>query len=241
MKLLREQIATYRQALKDGGGDAPSEQQIESAVESTILYKSRVSSISSDGSDVFLATGAVKGYGYDVWRLDADLAHAEKIVTGLRGCCGQMDVRASGDGVFVAENSRHRVCQFDREGNRIRNWGRRDTRGVQGFGSCCNPMNVAFGPDGSVYTAESTTGRIKKYQPDGTLVALVGSVELVPGCKNVSIDVSQDGSKVYMLDMTRHHIVVMEAVDPPTEEQAEGDNAAESAPSTAEVTTKDVP
>ena len=75
-------------------------------------------------------------------------------------------------------------------------------------------MNVAFGPDGVVYTAEDNTGRIKRYSPDGKLLGLVGSVELVPGCKNCSIAVSSDGSRVYMLDITRGHIVRMERYKP---------------------------
>jgi hypothetical protein len=42
-------------------------------------------------------------------------------------------------------------------------------------------------------------------------LGLVGSVDIVPGCKNVAIAVSQDGGRVYMLDITRSHIVVMSA------------------------------
>ena len=38
---------------------------------------------------------------------------------------------------------------------------------------------------------------------------LVGQVELVPGCKKVAISVSPKGDQVYMLDITRGHIVVM--------------------------------
>ena len=72
-------------------------------------------------------------------------------------------------------------------------------------------MNVAFGPDGTVYTAESNSGRIKRYSSDGELMDHIGSVELVPGCKKVSIAVSSDHQRVYMLDITRNHIIVMEA------------------------------
>jgi hypothetical protein len=71
-------------------------------------------------------------------------------------------------------------------------------------------MNVAFGPQGSVYTAESTSGRIKRYSTGGELIELVGTVDLVPGCKKVAIAVGPGGDRVYMLDQTRHHIVVME-------------------------------
>jgi sugar lactone lactonase YvrE len=72
-------------------------------------------------------------------------------------------------------------------------------------------MNVAFGPEHTVYTAEDDTGRIKRYSEDGKLLGLVGSVEMKPGCKNCSISVSKDGSRVYMLDITRNFIVRMDA------------------------------
>ena len=124
-----------------------------------------------------------------------------------------MDVQACQQGIYVAENSRHRVARFDPAGELIGSWGERARKGLTGFQGCCNPMNVAFGPDGQVYTAESSTGRIKRYSPDGELLSIVGKVDLVPGCKKVSIAVSGDGSRVYMLDITRHHIVLMESVD----------------------------
>jgi hypothetical protein len=60
-------------------------------------------------TDVFLASGVLKGYGYAIWRTSHDFEGAEQIVSGLSGCCGQMDIRCCENGVFVAENSRKRV------------------------------------------------------------------------------------------------------------------------------------
>ena len=71
-------------------------------------------------------------------------------------------------------------------------------------------MNVCFNGAGEVFTAESGTGRIKRFTADGEFVSYVGDVELVPGCKNVSIAVAPDTSRIYMLDLTRNHIVRME-------------------------------
>lgn len=191
-----------------------SDAEINELVEQSIQYKKQASSISATEDEVFLTTHAAVGYGFDVWKMDADFAGGETIITGLSGCCGQMDVKASADGLFVAENSKHRVCRYDRDGKLICNWGHGARTGIEGFGSCCNPMNVAFGPEGAVYTAEDNTGRIKRYSPEGKLLGLVGSVDLVPGCKNCSIAVSSDGSRVYMLDITRGHIVRMEPYKP---------------------------
>ena len=139
--------------------------------------------------------------------MDDQFENPATIVSGLSGCCGQMDVKCCKDGLFVAENSKHRVCRYDREGKSLGTFGFSAHTGIDGFGSCCNPMNVAFGPSDVVYTAEDDTGRIKRYSVEGKLLGLVGSVDLKPGCKNCSISVSKDGDRVYMLDITRNCIV----------------------------------
>jgi len=190
--------------------NGPTEAQIKTQVESMIRSKMRVSSISSSGDHVFVTTRGVTGYGFDVWKMNLDFAKADVVVTGLSGCCGQMDVQCCKDGLFVAENSRDRVVHYDIEGKEITKWGKSDRSGINGFTSCCNPMNVCFDKDGYIYTAESGSGRIKRFDATGKLISYVGDVDLVPGCKNVSIAVSPVSDKIYMLDLTRNHIKVME-------------------------------
>ena len=196
----------------------PSEAEIKQQIDSMVRSKMRVSSISSDGDRLFVTTRGIEGYGYDVWKMNLDFGDAEVIVTGLAGCCGQMDVQCCPSGLFVAENSRDRVVHYDIDGTEITHWGKSDRTGVDGFSSCCNPMNVCFDKEGYVYTAESGSGRIKQFDSTGKLVSYVGDVDLVPGCKNVSIAVSPVSDKIYMLDLTRNHIKVME---PKTDEQSE--------------------
>jgi sugar lactone lactonase YvrE len=208
---LKDQAKMFADYVAQNGGDQITEEKLEEMVEATIKSKCAVASISTDGAAIYLATGAERGYGFDVWRVGLDLEGGERVLKGLRGCCGQMDVQAREDGIYVAENARHRVSHYDRDGNSVKHWGKASPEDVAEFGDCCNPMNVAFGADGSVYTAESNSGRIKKYSVDGELQALIGNVDLVPGCKKVSIAVSQDGAQVYMLDVTRGHILVMQA------------------------------
>ncbi len=201
-----------------------TEEQIDAQVKASLAQTMKVSSISATDNEVYLATRQAVGYGFQIWKTDNQLENAKSIVSELRGCCGQMDVKANANGVYVAENSRHRVCRYDSEGTLVTAWGEGARSGLEGFGSCCNPMNVAFGPDDVVYTAEDNTGRIKRYSPEGKLLGLVGNVDLVPGCKNCSIAVNHDGTQVYMLDITRNHIVRMD--EKPASESApaaEGD------------------
>lgn len=173
------------------------------------LRRRAITGIAVTGSDVFVACPAVKGYGYDIWRTDLDFGGAKRIVTGLRGCCGQMDIQAHDGELFVAENARGQVVRYDRDGNQLAAWGKKDRSDPKCFGSCCNPMNIRFGPGGEVYTSEASVGCVKRFTADGEFVGLVGSVELIPGCKHVAIGVSNDGGRVYVLDITRSHIAVL--------------------------------
>jgi hypothetical protein len=222
----------YAEVMKSQPSGELTDEQIDQQVKASIVFKQKASSISATGDDVFLATRAATGYGFVVWRMDDEFSGGEPIVKDLRGCCGQMDVKGNKDGIYIAENSRHRVLHCDRDGKEVGSWGFGSRTGIEGFGSCCNPMNVAFGPADAVYTAEDDTGRIKRYSADGKLLGLVGAVDLRPGCKNVSIAVSKDGSRVYMLDITRNHLVRMDAR--PAEEVAADIKAMKDAPPAAE-------
>ncbi|MCH9653923.1 MAG: hypothetical protein K0U89_08655 [Planctomycetes bacterium] len=202
-------MAHYKKMEKKTKQKKPTEKEIDAQVEAMSKRKLKVSSLSANEKEIFIACSAATGYGYEVWRTDKNFDNGKIIVKGLRGCCGQMDVQCNQQGIFVAENSRHRVNHYDRDGKLIKYWGKRDRNGVEGFGSCCNPMNVAVGRKGEVYTAESNLGYIKRYSAEGKYLGFIGKVKLVPGCKNVSIMVSPDGSRVYMMDLTRNHIIVM--------------------------------
>ena len=174
-----------------------------------MLAKAAVTGIAVSQQDVFVATPSPKGFGYCVWRLDHDLKNPQRIVDRLVGCCGQMDIQTHNGDLYVAENSRKRVLRFDREGKQLAVWGKAERGGEEGFGSCCNPMNIRFGPAGEVYTSEASVGRIKRYSIDGQFLGIVGTAEIVPGCKHVPIAISPDGQRVYMLDINRSHIVVL--------------------------------
>lgn len=189
----------------------PDAQEEARQVQQLVAAQMKMVSISASKNDVFLACSSTTGHGFDVWRTSHDLDDGRKIGESLRGCCGQMDVQANDNGVYVAENTRHRVRCFSRDGAELLEFGTRARDGEAGFEGCCNPMNVNFGPKQTVYTAEAGSGRVMRFSPEGKFLEVVGAVELVPGCKKVSIAVSPDGGRVYMLDITRGHIVVMES------------------------------
>ena len=170
--------------------------------------RERAAGIATTRRDLFVALR--KGFGFSIYRFDHNLEQPKEIVEHLRGCCGQMDVAAKDGLVYVAENARHEVVCLDREGKELRAWGKYDRHNVEGFGSCCNPMNLFFGPGGALYTSEAELGRVKRYTPDGKFLGLVGEVKIGAGCVNVSIAVRKDGSRVYVLDRESNLIRVLQ-------------------------------
>jgi hypothetical protein len=169
-----------------------------------------INSVAISKRDVFIVCGETTGYGYSVWRMDRDFQNAKQVMSGLRGCCGQMDVQSQGDDLVVAENCQHAFARYDRDGKKLGQWGQ-ITRGddVKCFGGCCNPMNVRCGPNGDVFTAESE-GLIKRFSPKGDFVALVGKRPLSGGCKNVAVAASADGKFVYFCDQPGSQIIILE-------------------------------
>ena len=225
--------ATGSRGTAAGRGPATVAEPPAPSIEQLVAAQARIASISASSTDVFFACSSSTGTGFDVWRTDLDFEQGQRIGNSLRGCCGQMDVQANDNGVYVAENTKHRVSCYSREGKSVLDFGSRERGSDAGFEGCCNPMNVAFGPGKSVYTAEAGSGRVKRFAADGTFMELVGAVELVPGCKKVSIAVSPQGDRVYMLDITRGHIVVMSSNEQPS-------NATASSPRTDSLTSLDV-
>jgi len=214
-KNLKTTIAATTGNRGNASGQGPAAEPEPPSIDQLVAVQARIASISASTKDVFFACSSSTGTGFDVWRTDLDFEQGRKVGESLRGCCGQMDVQANDNGVYVAENTKHRVSCYTRDGKSVLDFGSRERGSDAGFDGCCNPMNVAFGPGRSVYTAEAGSGRVKRFSADGTFMELVGAVELVPGCKKVSIAVSPKGDRVYMLDITRGHIVVMASSEMP--------------------------
>lgn len=188
-----------------------TEEEVDAYLErlraSLALY-SEITGVAVTDKDVFVARRGASGY--DIVRMDHSLDNPVTIAKGFRGCCGQMDIQPDIDGgVVVAENARFNVVRLDRDGKELSRWGKGDRTGLLGFGSCCNPMNARIDADGNIYTSESNVGRVKKYTPDGQCLGHVGSAVIQGGCKHVAIDFSNDGSRLYVLDITYSEIAVL--------------------------------
>lgn len=139
LEQFKQMQSAYKQML-----DTQKKKSLEDVEREIAARLQRIHGIAASDKAVYVATAMAKGYGYAVWRMDRDFGNAKEIITGLSGCCGQINIQARGGELFVAENSRHRVVRYDREGKKLAAWGKRDRDGAAGgFGGCCNPRTSA--------------------------------------------------------------------------------------------------
>ncbi|MFO1020478.1 MAG: hypothetical protein U0903_07250 [Planctomycetales bacterium] len=187
-----------------------ADQKVEDVLNSQLKRLKRINAISVSPKDVFLVCGDSKGYGYAVWRTDHQFQNPTRIMNGLSGCCGQMDVQTAGEDILVAENTQHKFGRYTRDGKLVGKWGKRSrTSTPECFGGCCNPMNIRSGSNGDIFTAESE-GIIKRFSAKGDFLGVVGQCSLSGGCKNVAVAVSPDSKTVYFCDTPGSQIIVLE-------------------------------
>ncbi|MCK4342817.1 MAG: NHL repeat-containing protein [Phycisphaerae bacterium] len=124
-----------------------------------------------------------------------------------------LDFAVDRDGVIHACNpGQHRVQRFTLDGKRVSQFGHFDGRDPAGFTGCCNPTNIALTPDGHVVTVEKAKPRVKIYNKDGELLAVVAEGDFDPGCKNMDVAVDSRG-RIYVVDTVRLRIIVYEPVE----------------------------
>ncbi len=158
-------------------------------------------------------------HGYDVWRLDHQLDGAKKVLQNGSGCCGQYDIQTDGQHLVVADNCNFSVAYYDADGQPVKKFGRQSSTDADGFGSCCNPMNVCCEGD-EVLTAESSIGHIKRFSADGKLLAYIGTAPIGGGCKHVAVAHDRVSDRYFMFNQDRKCISVLV---PKAEAAAESD------------------
>ena len=166
----------------------------------------RITALAVTERDVFVC---VTGNGYEVWRSDHDFKEPTKVLDRLSGCCGQMDIQASGDQLLVAANTKFQVAIHDRDGTPVSSFGKRDREAVDGFGSCCNPMNIRCCSNGDVLCAESSIGNIKRFNAAGELVGYIGKAKIGIGCKHVAVAHDDVRDRYYMMNVDKGNILVL--------------------------------
>ncbi|MFY7878078.1 MAG: hypothetical protein ACOVQM_21655, partial [Pirellula sp.] len=102
---------------------------------------------------------------------------------------------------------------YDRDGKAVSHFGERATNKPEGFGSCCNPMNVRCCENGDVLTAESSIGHIKRFSSKGEFLGFVGTAPIGGGCKHVAIAHDTVSDRYFMFNQDRSCISVLVPID----------------------------
>jgi sugar lactone lactonase YvrE len=152
------------------------------------------------GDDIFVCASGASGFA--IIRFGLDLKEPLRIVSGLSGCCGQLDICAREGGVYVALNSAFTIARYSREGRKISSFKHEDAKKPDYFGEgCCEPKNLTITPDGVIFAAASSPMLVNKYSLDGKFLGRAGKLADADGsCVKVTVGVTKDGSKLYMLD-----------------------------------------
>jgi hypothetical protein len=208
LKAYQTQLESLERMMGAGseGADVP-DAQLNAAVMRTM----NVTSMAASDDDLFICAYDPGGSGYSVWRVDRELGPeaSEVIMDGLRGCCGQMDIQCCDDQLIVSENTRFKIGIYDRHGRAQASFGGRDRTSRAGFGSCCNPMNSLPLKDGTILTAESSIGHIKRFDTDGNLIAYIGKAGIGGGCKHCALAHDPKNDLYFMMYQDKNAICVL--------------------------------
>jgi hypothetical protein len=172
-----------------------------------------VTGLAVTDEDLFMAVPAPSDFSYRVYRFDHALQNPKLVVEKLRGCCGQMDIQAHDGKLWIPHNARHTVESLDRDGKALSKFGKAGRVKATDFGGCCEPKNLRVLPNGDILAAESGPPTcIKRFSPSGQFKEVVAVVNNSKGdCVRVTVEISPDGRRYYMLDTTRDAIRVFAA------------------------------
>ncbi len=169
----------------------------------------RATGIAVNKQDVFVAVPSVEGQGYSIYRMNRDLEEAVLVKDTVGGCCGQLDIQTDGADLLVAENTSFRVGRYDRDGKEVAAFGERKKDGNDGWGSCCNPMNIRCLENGEILTAESSVGDIKRYSKAGDYLGKIGTAHITGGCKHVAVHFDAKRNWYYMMNQGGGDIAIL--------------------------------
>lgn len=193
--------------LKQSGRPIKEERaRMKSSLESR---RKDVTGLAVTEQDVFMAVGAPNDFSYRVYRLNHALENPKLVVEKLRGCCGQMDIQSHEGKLWIPHNARHQVESRDRDGKELSKFGKAGRVKASDFGGCCEPKNMRVLANGDILAAESGPPTcIKRFSAAGKFIEVVAALNSKGDCVRVTVEVSPDGKRYYMLDTARDAIRV---------------------------------
>lgn len=170
-----------------------------------------VTAVASWQGGIFVCVGG--DAGFSLYRFKDDLTEPRRVISGLSGCCGQLDFRIHDGHIYIAENTRFSISKYTLDGKKVAAYTHNDPKKPGHYGDgCCEPKNICFGPDGTIYAAASAPMEVRQYAADGKFLRLVGKLPDADGsCVRVTVGVTRDGARVYLLDTANNCIRLLPA------------------------------
>lgn len=178
----------------------------------------------AENGEVFAADGGNRV----IWRFASDGRSMSRLDREGREFSVPHDffpILTDGHQLVVANLGRHRIETITARGVVVSAWGNR-TRGLEGFGGCCNPISLARTPSGDFITAEGGLPRIKRFDAAGRFKELLagpeqleanarGSHETSPGlshnCHSGGLELAVDSTeRVLVLDRVTAEVRVIQ-------------------------------
>jgi len=172
-----------------------------------------ITAIAFGGDDVFLADATARWiHRYDLeGRLLNEIGDRHR-KGGFHIPNGVVDFAVDTSGVIhVANPGMHRVERYTATGESLGYFGRFDGRDPAGFPGCCNPTNLTLDAAGRVIVSEKAGPRVKLYDPEGQLLAVVADDVFDVEAKNMDVAVDSAG-RIYAVDTVGLEIHVFQPV-----------------------------
>jgi hypothetical protein len=119
-----------------------------------------------------------------------------------------LDIAVDAGGIVRAtDTGRHQVTAWSIDGSPRGGFGKFGMSDPSDFVGCCNPVNLAMTPDGKIVTGEKMVARVKVYEPDGKLIAVIGPEHFDPMCIHIHLAVDSKG-RILAADPVRLEINV---------------------------------
>ena len=109
-----------------------------------------------------------------------------------------VDVAIVGERLYITDIKHQKVHVLDKNtGETLFTFGEPG----DGQGQMAHPMNLAIGPDGTIYLTDTTNFRVQQFTPDGVFIRQIGSIGTGFGqfARPKGIDVDRDG-RIYVVD-----------------------------------------
>jgi hypothetical protein len=113
--------------------------------------------------------------------------------------------------IRATDTGRHQVTSWTLDGAPLGSFGKFGMSDPVDFVGCCNPVNLAVAPDGSIVTGEKMVARVKVYRADGRLLAVIGPESFDPNCIHIHLAVDSKG-RILAADPERHEIKMFSLV-----------------------------